>query len=103
MSEKKDKRYLPDEFKPEYWKGRGVTQIVIGVVIAIFGAFTPNQGIFFVIGGIVWAIFGICLVVSDYIKEDKEIDRLIEEKEKAKRQTDNKTTKKSSDDYDNEL
>lgn len=85
MSEKKDKWYLPDEFKPNYWKGRGVTQIVIGVVIAIFGAFNPNQGIFFIIGGIVWAIFGICLVVSDYIKEGEEIDRLIEEKEKAKK------------------
>ena len=67
MSKKKDKWYLPDEFKSEYWKGRGITQIVIGIGVTICG-FLHKQGIgsvIFIIGGIAWTIFGIFLVARD--------------------------------------
>lgn len=90
MSKKKDKWYLPDEFKSEYWKGRGVTQIAIGIVIAICGVFY-QQNIIFIIGGIVWTIFGVVLVALDS-----------KGKQEDERQSDKKT-KKSSDDYDDEL
>ena len=69
MSSKKDKQYLPDEFKPGYWKGRGPTQIGIGLVIAVIGLFNPNQGMFFVIGGLVWAVFGVCLTIANEVDD----------------------------------
>ena len=71
MAKKQDKWYLPDEFKPEYWKGRGVLQIVIGIVIAICGVFY-QQNVIFVIAGIVWTIFGVILVALD--SKDKQGD-----------------------------
>lgn len=64
---KKDKWYIPDEFKN--LRNKGVTQIAIGIVIAIFGAFNPNQGIVFVVCGVIWAFVGICLVISKSIDE----------------------------------
>lgn len=70
MSEKKDKWYLPDEFKSEYWKGRGFTQIGIGIVITICGIFY-QQNVIFIIGGIAWTIFGVILVARDSIGEQE--------------------------------
>ena len=78
MNKEKDKRYLPDEFKPGYWKGRGPTQIGIGLVIAVIGLFNPNQGMFFVIGGLVWAVFGVCLTVANEVDDG---DRAKEQKQ----------------------
>lgn len=81
MATKKDKWYIPSEFKNI--KDKGVTQIIIGIVIAVFGAFTPSQGIFFVVGGIIWAFVGVCLVVAKY-EDEKEKNEKEEEEEEEK-------------------
>ena len=97
MSKKKDKWYLPDEFKPEYWKGRGYIQIGIGIVIAICGVFY-QQNIIFIIGGIAWTIFGVVLVALD--SESKQEDK--QQGNKAGKDKNN-TGKDAVDDYDDEL
>ena len=97
MSKKKDKWYLPDEFKPEYWKGRGYGQIGIGIVIAICGVFY-QQNIIFIIGGIAWTIFGVVLVARDS-KGKQEGEKQSNKAEKDK----NNTDKDAVDDYDDGL
>ena len=70
---KKDKWYVPDEFKNI--KDKGVTQIVIGIVIAVCGAFSPSQGVLFVLGGVIWAFVGVCLVIAKYIDEQDDYEK----------------------------
>lgn len=53
----------------------GLHHIIIGIAIAIFGASIPNRDVFLIVGGIVWAICGVCL----FIKNQKDVDRDIEE------------------------
>ena len=100
MSKRKNKRYLPDEFKPEYWRGRGVTQIVIGIGITVCGIFHKQnvQSVVFIIGGIAWTIFGVVLVVLDSKgKQENE-----QQSNKAKKDKNN-TDKDAVDDYDDGL
>lgn len=89
----KDKWYVPSEFKG--LKKKGGLQIAIGITIAVFGAFNPNQGILYVIGGIVWAVVGVCLVIANYIEENKETSQSIDDKGSKRNDP--------GDNYDDEL
>ena len=94
MSDKKDKWYVPEEFKD--MKNKGATQIVRGVVIAIAGLFNPNQGGFFVVGGIIWAIVGICLVAAKST-EQQETEENDQKEEEVEEESDNEVEAEMKD------